>query len=123
MTTNYLGKKVSSHYEKGKALGEFVSRIEKHYRQTFYQAIDMVVNCIRELQQLSLLFSIDLDKFKLETQLKTSKHIVDEKQVGKKDAIKIILSLNTYQSLLVSQVLTFLRRSFYNHFHNILKTF
>ena len=123
MTTNYLGKKVSSHYEEGKALGEFVSRIEKHYRQTFYQAIDMVVNCIRELQQLSLLFSIDLDKFKLETQLKTSKHTVDEKQVGKKDAIKIILSLNAYQSLLVSQVLTFLRRSFYNHFHNILKTF
>ena len=39
---------------------------------------------------MSSLFSSDLDKFKLETQIKTLKNIVDEKQVGIKEAIKII---------------------------------
>ena len=34
-----------------------------------------------ELQQISSFFRSDLDKFKLETQLKTLTHIVDEKQV------------------------------------------
>ena len=33
----------------------------------------------RELQQMSLLFNNDLHKFKLETQLKTLTHIIDEK--------------------------------------------
>ena len=54
---------------------------------------------------ISLLFSNDLDKFKLETQIKTSKNIVDEKQVGIKEAIKIISSLNASRKLLVSEVL------------------
>ena len=44
-------------------------------------------------------------KFKLETQLKTLVHIVDEKQAGIKDAIATISSLNIFQKLLVSEVL------------------
>ena len=58
-----------------------------------------------ELQQMSSFFSSDLHKFKLETQLKTLTHIVDEKQVGIKDAITIISSLNASQKLLVSELL------------------
>ena len=54
---------------------------------------------------ISLLFSNDLDKFKLETQIKIFKNIVDEKQVGIKEAIKIISSLNASRKLLVSEVL------------------
>ena len=54
---------------------------------------------------MSWFFSSDLDKFKLETQLKTLTHIVGEKQVGIKDTIKIISSLNASQKLLVSEVL------------------
>ena len=34
------------------------------------------------------LFSSDLDKFKLETQIQTLKNITDKKQVGIKEAIK-----------------------------------
>ena len=49
--------------------------------------------------------SNDLDKFKLETQIKTFKNIVDEKQDGIKEAIKIILSLYASQKLIVSEVL------------------
>ena len=52
-----------------------------------------------------MLFSSDLHKFKLETQLKPSTRIVDKKVVGIKDAITIILSLNTSQKLLVFEVL------------------
>ena len=50
-------------------------------------------------------FSSDLHKFKLETQVKTLAHTVDEKEVGTKDAIAIILSLNASQKLLISGVL------------------
>ena len=50
---------------------------------------------------MSLLFSNDLDRFKLETQIKTFKSIVDEI----KEAIKIISSLNPSRKLLVSEVL------------------
>ena len=53
----------------------------------------------------SLLFSNDLDKFKPETQIKTFKNIVDEKQGGKKEAIKIISSVNASRKHLVSEVL------------------
>ena len=49
--------------------------------------------------------SNDLDKFKLETQIKTFKNIVDEKQDGMKEAIKIILSLYASWKLIVSEVL------------------
>ena len=58
-----------------------------------------------ELQQMSSFFRSDLHKFKLETQLKTLTHIIDEKQVAIKDAITIISSLNASQKLLVSEVL------------------
>ena len=104
---------------------------EKDYCQIFYQSIDMVTNCIRdrfqqkdyietfqtmenlllkalreedfglELQQISSLFGSNLDKFKSETQLTTLIHIIDEKQVAIKDAIKVISSLNASQKLLV----------------------
>ena len=36
-------RKVSSHYEER----AFVSKVQEYYRHFFYQAIDMVVNCIR----------------------------------------------------------------------------
>ena len=57
-----------------------------------------------ELQQMYSFFSSDLHKLKLGTQLKTSTHIVDEKQVGIKDAVTIISPLNTSQKLLVSEL-------------------
>ena len=60
-----------------------------------------------ELQQMFLFFSSDLHKLKLETQLKTLTHIIDEKQVAIKDAITYISSLNASQKLLVSEVLKF----------------
>ena len=58
-----------------------------------------------EFQQMSSLFSSDLDKFKLGTQPKTLTHNVGEKQVRIKDAIKIISSLNASQNLQLSHVL------------------
>ena len=54
---------------------------------------------------MSSFFSSALHKFKLETQLKTLTHTVDEKQVKIKDAITIISSLNASQKLLVSKML------------------
>ena len=56
----------------------------------------LLLNALREenfgheFQQMSSLLGSNLDKFKLETQLKTLTHIVDEKQIGIKDVIKII---------------------------------
>ena len=41
-------RKVSSHYEEGEAPVEFVSTVKQHYRQIFYQAVDMIVSCIRD---------------------------------------------------------------------------
>ena len=55
------------------------------------------------------LFSSDVDEFKLETQIKTLKNIVDEKQVGTKEGMKIILSLNASRKLLVSEVLSLVK--------------
>ena len=105
----------------------------------FYQVIEIVVNCIsnrfqqkddietlkaiemlllkalreedfdHELQQMSSFVSSDLHKLKLEAQLKTLIYIVDQKQVGIKDAIKTISSLNASQKLLVSEVLKFVK--------------
>ena len=46
-----------------------------------------------------------LDKFKLVTQIKTLKNNVDEKQIGIKEAIKIISSLIASQKVIVSEVL------------------
>ena len=105
----------------------------KNTTNIFYQAIEIAVNCKRfqqkdlignlqtmelllskalreedsghELQQMSSLFSSDLHKFKLETQLKNLTHTAEGKQVGTKDAITIISSLNASEKLLVSEVL------------------
>ena len=62
-----------------------------------------------ELQQMSSFFSSDLDKFKLETRQKSLIHIVDKKQVGIKDTIKTISSLNALQKLLVSELLKLIK--------------
>ena len=50
-----------------------------------------------------------MHKFKLETQLKTLTHIVNEKQVKIKDAITIISLLNASRKLLVAEVLKFVK--------------
>ena len=50
-------------------------------------------------------FSSDVDKFKLEAQIKTLKNIIDEKRVKIKEAIKINSSWNASRKLLVSEVL------------------
>ena len=105
-------RKVSSHYEEG----AFVSKVQEYYRHFFYQAIDMVVNCIRNrfqqkeyieaLQTMEILLLTSANAFVYyQTQLKTLIYIVNEKQAGKKDAIKIISSLNASQKLLGSEVL------------------
>ena len=124
-----------SHYEEEQAPAEFVSKVGEYYHYFFYQANEIAVKCIRnrfqqkdhietlqkmatlllkafrdedfdhEPQQRSSSFSSDLYKFKLQTQLKTLIHIVDEKQIAIKDAITIVSSLNTSQKLLVSKVL------------------
>ena len=90
-----------SYYEEEEAPVEFVSKVEEYYLHFFYQAIEIIFNCIRnrfqkkyhidtlqkivilllqalrdedfdhELQQMSSFFSSDLHKFELETQLKT----------------------------------------------------
>ena len=114
-------RKVSSRYEKEGAPVEFVSTAEEHYRQIFISAEILLWNssgngntALKSVAgrrfwswtlAISSLFSNDLGKFKLETQIKTFKNIVDEKQVGIKEAIKIISSLNASRKLLVSEVL------------------
>ena len=42
-----------------------------------------------EHQEISFFFGSDLDKFKLETQLTTLTHIIDEKQIAIKDPKKL----------------------------------
>ena len=41
-------RKGPSRHEDGEAPVEFVSTVEEHYRQIFYQTIDMVTNCIHD---------------------------------------------------------------------------
>ena len=50
-----------------------------------------------ELQQMFSIFSNDLHKFKLETQLKTLTHIVNEKQIGIKDGITNYFVINPFE--------------------------
>ena len=50
MTPNYP-EKVSSKYEEREAPVELASTVKKQYYQIFYSAIDMVVNCIRDIFQ------------------------------------------------------------------------
>ena len=84
---------------------------QKDYIETFQTMENLLLKALREedfgleLQQISSLFGSDLDKFKLETQLTTLIHIIDEKQAALKDAIKIVSSLNPSQKLLVFEVL------------------
>ena len=110
---------------------------EKNTTTIFYEAIEIVVNCIRnrfqqkdlfetleamkilflkvlheedfghELSANVFVFSSDLHKFKLETQLKTLTHINDEKNVGIKDftTVKSILIIIKWISKTVSEVL------------------
>ena len=100
-----------SYYEEEEAPVEFVSKVEEYYLHFSYQAIEIVANCIfnifqqkdhvetlqkmailllkalgdetfdHELQQMSSLFSSDLHKPKLKTQLKALTHIVDENKL------------------------------------------
>ena len=114
-------RKISSYYEKGEAPVEFASTVEEYYRQNIFSAEVLLWHSSDNGKTafknvvwrrfwsgtlaISLLFSNDLDKFKLETQIKAFKNIVDEKQVGIKEAIKFFSSLNASQKLLVSEVL------------------
>ena len=58
---------------------------QKDYIKVLHAMESMILKALREedfgieLQQMSLLFSSDLNKFKLETPLKTLLHIIDEK--------------------------------------------
>ena len=88
-------RNVSSHYEEGEAPAEFVSIVEEHYHQIFISAEILHWNSSGNgntafksvawrrfwswTLAISSLFSNDLGKFKLETQIKTFKNIVDEK--------------------------------------------
>ena len=66
---------------------------QKDYIETLQTMEIMLLKELREedfghkLKQMSSFFSSDLDKFKLETQLKTLIHIVDENHAGIKDAV------------------------------------
>ena len=74
---------------------------QKYYIETLQaMEIQLLKRCVKKI------FSSDLDKFKLGTQIKTWKNTVDEKQNGIKEAIKITLSLNASRKLLVSEVLS-----------------
>ena len=73
---------------------------KKDYTETLQAMEILLLEALREekfgheLQQMSSYISSDLRKFKLETHLKTSTNIVDEKKVGIKNDITIISSLN-----------------------------
>ena len=62
-----------------------------------------------------VLLSSDIDKFKSETQIKTLKNVFDKKQVGIKEAIKMISSLNASRKLLVSEVLKLVKLILLGH--------
>ena len=97
-----------------------ISTIEEHYQQIFISAEMLHWNSSGSENTafksvvwrrfwtwalaISSLFSSDVDKFKLETLVKTLKNIADKKQVEIKETIKII-SLNASPKLLVSEML------------------
>ena len=84
---------------------------QKDYIETLQTMEILLLKALREeelgheLQQMSSFFSSDLNKCKLETQLKNFIHIIHEKQVGINDTTTIISSFNVSQKLLVSEVL------------------
>ena len=113
-------RKVSSHSEEEETPVEFVSTVDtvqEHYHQISISAEILHWNSSGNgntafksvasrkfwswILAISSLFSSDLDKFRLETQVKTWKNVTDEKQVRIKETIKII-SLNVSRKLLVS---------------------
>ena len=136
MTPSYLEKEKFWVLVRKKKLLQNLHLKLKNTTNIFYQAIERAVNCKRfqqkdlignlqtmellllkalreedfghELQQMSPLFSSDLHEFKLETQLKNLTHIVDGEQVGIKDAITIISSLNASEKLLDLKYLSLL---------------
>ena len=121
-------RKASNHYQKDKSPVEFIYKVEEYCHHFFIKqlkqlptvfAIDfkkkdfnetlqtmeiLFLKALREegfcheLQQMSSLFSSDLHKFRLGTQLKTLTHIVDEKEIKIKDTI-IILSLSASKAV------------------------
>ena len=120
-----MQKDVFHHYKAWeRKLVEFVSildTVQEHYHQIFISAKILQWNssgngntAFKSVERrkfwswtlaISSVFSSDLDKFKLDTQIKTLKNVADEKQVGIKETIKIISSLNASRKLLASEVL------------------
>ena len=120
-----MQKDVFHHYKAWeRKLVEFVSildTVQEHYHQIFISAKILQWNssgngntAFKSVARrkfwswtlaISSVFSSDLDKFKLDTQIKTLKNVADEKQVGIKETIKIISSLNASRKLLASEVL------------------
>ena len=100
-------RKGSIHYEEGEDPIEFLSIVEEHYHHIFISAEILHWNssgngnaAFKSVVRrrfwswpfaIPSLFSSDADKFKLEAQVKTFKYILDEKPVGRKEAIKIII--------------------------------
>ena len=104
-----MQKDVFHHFEEGETPVEFrstVDTVEEHYHQIFIWAEILHWNFSGNVNTafknvawrkfwswtlaISSLFSSDLGKFKSETQIKTLKNVVDEKQVGIKETMKII---------------------------------
>ena len=87
---------------------KFLSQ-QKYYIETLQAIKIMVLKALHEedfgheLQQCLRFLAVT--QINLETQIKTLKNIIDEKQVGIKEAIKIISSLNASRKLLLSEVL------------------
>ena len=105
------------HYEEGEAPVEFASTVEEHYHQVFISSEILHWNSSGNKnngfksvghQPWQCLRFLAVTYINLETQIKTLKNIVDEKQVGIKEAIKIISLLNASRKLLVSEVLILL---------------
>ena len=98
----------------GEAPVEFASTVEEHYHQVFISSEILHWNSSGNKnngfksvghQPWQCLRFLAVTYINLETQIKTLKNIVDEKQVGIKEAIKIISLLNASRKLLVSEVL------------------
>ena len=116
-----LERKISSHYEEGKnsciiCIYSWAALPPKflHSQSITYETLQTMEKllfksvawkkCWSWTLAISLLFNNDLDQFKLENQIKTFENIADEKQVGEKEAIKIISSLNASRKLLLSEI-------------------
>ena len=106
MIQGHLKNIALSRDEEGETPAEFLSTVEKHYHQFFISAEILHWNSSGNKSNsfnsvvwrrfwswtlaISSLFSSDLDKFRDSN--KSLNNIVDEKQIGIKEAIKIISS-------------------------------